>query len=126
MNFPDFLYRFVGFSSFLVNALVCVLAASAYQATRKRCLLLIAVSAGMAGVTGALPAVAATGGWGAWYLDMVMRVAAGALSLVGCWLLFQSYTDLVKRGIQGSKRNGSLAKPLSSSNAAEGPPLGVS
>ena len=121
MNSPDFLYRFVGFSGFLTEALVCVLAANAYQVTRKRALLLIAVSSGMGAVVSVLPELAATGGWAAWYLDMLLRVASGALYLVGFWLLLQNYTKLLTTDAQRiAPPNGGPAAAVGGSGATGG------
>ncbi len=122
MSFPDFLYRFVGFSGFLTEALVCVLAAIAYQTTRKHALLLIAVSSGMGAVVSVLPELAATRGWAAWYLDMFLRVGSGALYLIGFWLLLRSYTKLVTGGAQGAvSPNGSPATAVGASGVTGGP-----
>lgn len=122
MKFHDLLYRIVGFSGFLVSALICVLAAKAYQETHKRCLLLIAASAGLAVVVTVLPELG-PGGWGAWYFDMVMRVAGDALWLVGCWLLFEHYMELIARDAQGDARpNGGPAVGSGNSGVGGGPP----
>jgi len=123
MSGPDFFYRFVGFSGFLTEALVCVLSAVAYQATRKRALLLIAISAGMGAVVSVLPELATTGGWGAWYLDMLLRVASAAIYLIGFWLLLRSYTDLVTGGAQrAASPNGGPPTAVGGSGVTGGPP----
>lgn len=123
MSFPDLLYRFVGFSGFLTEALVCVLAVVAYQATRQRPLLLIAVSSGMGAVVSVLPEIPAAHGWGFWYFEMLVRVAACALYLVGVSLLFRSYTALVLGSAQRTAPpNAGTAEPPANSDVSSGPP----
>ncbi len=122
MSFPEFVYRFVEFSGFLTEALVCVLAAVAYQATRSRAVLLIAISSGIGAVVSVLPELAGIGQWGLWYVDMFLRVASGALYLIGFWLLFQAYTGLVAGGAQPAAPDGGPVARSPIPRPGEGPP----
>ena len=106
-----------------MGALVYVLATKAYQNTRKRSLLLIAIAAALGGVITVVPELGTVAScWGYWYLEMAMRVAGDVLWLVGCWLLFQHYTDLIRRSAQDAPPNGGPATPVASPGVTGRPP----
>src|SRR6266496_2214981 len=97
MSLPEFIYRFDGFASFLVNVIVCALAAKLYHDMRKRCLLLISIASGFGAVLLVLPEMQDGGSsWGAWYFEMALRIACSVVWLIGWWLLFQDYCGVIK------------------------------
>lgn len=98
MTLPDFIDRFVEFAGFLANVLVFGLTVTTYQRTRRRCLLLIGISAGIGAVLVAAlwirPDVPSWTFWGFWTVATITDLA---LWVIGIGLLVREYDDLVVR-----------------------------
>lgn len=104
MSIPDFIDTLVSFGGFLANALVCALAVNAYRDTRKRCLLLIAVSAGIGAALAVVPWIRQPSpSWAFWGFHTVATICDLGLWVVGAWLLFRDYAGLVMRFAQPPK-----------------------
>ncbi len=124
MHISEFLYRFDGFASFLVNAIICSLATKAYQDTRRRCLLFICIGAALVAVLVLLRAIhASLSSWAAWYFIMFLRILCEAAWLVGFWLLLRDYTALLgEKAPSGASSNGCPAPQLGGSGGSGEPP----
>ena len=93
---PELIDRFVVFSIFLGNAFVFVLTLTTYQSTGRRCLLLIALSAGIGGILAIVPRIPGiTPSWTFWGFWSVATLVDFALWLTGVRLLVREYGDLV-------------------------------
>lgn len=106
--------RIVGF---LANLAVCAVATKYYLDNRKRCLALIALSAGI----GALffLSVEFAGALG----NFVLYLADLALWVVGCFTLLREYGGLVRSAAHpGTPPNGGPAVPFGDSGVGQGPP----
>ena len=124
MTLPQFIYRFDEFASFLVNAMICVSAANLYHDTHKRCLLLISIGSGVGAVLIVLPEMRDGGSsWGAWYFEISLRIACSVVWLIGWWLLFRDYSDVIKGSAQpGAAPNCGNETPNGNSEVPKGPP----
>ena len=121
MTLPDFIDRFVEFAMFVANVLVGALATKAYQDTRKRCLLLIAVSAGIGAVLTAAPWIREDrSSWTYWGFYTVATICDLSLWVAGAWLLFRDYATLIAH--RSAAPNGGPATPVANSGVTEGPP----
>ncbi len=124
MTVPDFIDTFVEFCYLLANVVVCALAAMAYQGTRKRCLLLIALSAGIGAVLSIAPRLRAdTPSWTFWVCYTTGSICDILLWVSGAYLLFRDYAGLLAHPAQpGAAPNVGPAASLGNSGVTEGPP----
>jgi hypothetical protein len=124
MSIPDMVDRFVEFSYFLANILVFGLALVAYQNSRKRSLLMIAVSSAIAAVLAVAPWIRADEpSWAFWFLHTLATICDLSLYVVGFWLLCRDYvTVLSKTAPPSTSPNGGPATPVGDSEVTEGPP----
>ena len=124
MTIPDYIDRFVEFAFFLANVLVCSLAVTTYQATRKRCLLFIAISAGIATLLAVVPWIREDKpSWTFWGFYTVASICDLTLWVVGVRILFRDYAHLLTPLAQpGAAPNGGPATQLGKSDVTEGPP----
>jgi hypothetical protein len=124
MTTLDFIDRFTNFTGFLANVLVCAFAAMAYQNTRKRSLLFIAIACGIGAIFFIAPLIREDKPslfyW--WVYTVAMNVGSG-LWIVGFWLLFRNYEELIKRSTQPSASTSvDLTAPVDNSNTTNRPP----
>jgi len=124
MTTLDMIDRLTVFTPVLANLLVFGLATTAYQTTRKRSLLFIAICCAIEAVFAigrwVLDDTASWLRWGAYTL--AMNVSSG-LWLVGCWLLFRDYVRLLgSRAQPGASPNGGPATLGGNSGVIGGPP----
>lgn len=122
MTLPDFMERFQWFATFLFNAILCAFAAKAYQETRKRPLLLLAIAAAMgAGLTLLCWAEGDRSSSFLRYFSSVATMAPLGLGLVGCRLLFRDYADLLSRTTRPPVAGGGgPAAPVDNAEVARG------
>jgi hypothetical protein len=105
--------------SFLINFLVCGVAATCYMQRRRGCLGLIALSAGMSAAYHLLGGTIHLPLWA----SFLSSLTGDILWAVGCLGLLAEYRGLLARAAQlGASPNGGPAKPLGNSGAVEGPP----
>jgi hypothetical protein len=124
MTIPDYIDRFVEFALFLANLLVCSLAVTTYQATRKRCLLFIAISAGIATLLAVVPWIREDKpSWTFWGFYTAASLCDLTLWVVGVRILFRDYANLLAPLAQPSAApNGGPTTPVDNSRVTEGPP----
>jgi hypothetical protein len=124
MTFPEFIYRFDGFTGTVVNVIICALAAKLYHDTRKRCLFLISIGSGIGAALIVLPEMqGGSSSWSGWYFEMTLRLASSVVWLIGWWLLFRDYTDMIRPSAQQSAPpNGGPATQPDNPEVTEGPP----
>jgi hypothetical protein len=124
MTLPDFIFRFDGFSAFLVNALITMFTANLYHNGRKRYFLLISIASAVGAVLVVLPQMRDSGpSVGAWYFEMVLRIASSGVWLIGFWLLFQDCSRSITLSPQPCATSGeAVPAPVDNSTAPPGPP----
>ncbi len=97
MTLPELTEKLAGFVWILADLLVCGFAARLYQDTRKRSLLLIAIACGIGAIAALLPWIQfLSTSWGYWYLFNIMHIVGAGLWLVGSWLLFKEYGEMIR------------------------------
>ena len=95
MTLPDFIDRFVEFAGFLANMIVLGLTAAEYRRTRRRSLLLIAISAGIGAVLVAAPWIRPdVPSWGFWGFWIVATLADLTLWVIGIRLVIKEYDQI--------------------------------
>jgi len=121
----DLIDRFTEYAGpVLAELLVLGIAITAYQRTRRRSLLLIAISC----VTTAVFTIGRfvlddKASWFWWGLYTVAVNASSVLWVVGSWLLFRHYMRLAPADAQpGASPNCGPAEQVGGSGVAEGPP----
>jgi hypothetical protein len=124
MSIPDIVDRFVEFSYFLSNILVFGFATVAYQKSRKRGFLMIAVSAAIAAVLAVASSMRADKpSWAFWSFHTVATICDLYLYVVGFWLLSRDYLALPTRSAQpDAAPNGGQVAPSANSDVTGGPP----
>ena len=105
--------------SFLINFIVCGVAATCYMQRRRGYLGLIALSAGMSAAYYLLGGAIHLPVWA----SLLSSLTGDILWAVGCLGLLAEYRGLLARASQlGASPKGDPAKPLGHSGAVEGPP----
>ncbi len=118
----DFIHHFVKFALFLGNALVFMLTLATYQRTGKRCLLLIAISAGIGGTLAVASWIRRDGpSWTFWGFWTVATLSDMTLWVIGIRLLVREYVNLVTRDAQPcALPNGGSEEPIENSSSPQG------
>jgi hypothetical protein len=114
MSVPDMIDRFVEFSYILANILVFTFSMFAYQAARKRSLLMIAVSSAIATVLLIMPWIRADEpSWAFWCFHTLATICDLCLYIVGFYLLCGDYVALLSKTPEpeGAEPNGRPAPP---------------
>lgn len=124
MTSLDMIDRFTEFGKILAEVLIFGLAVTAYNNTRKRSLLFIAISCGISAVFGlgyyVLDGSTSWFRWGAYTLAVNL---SSVLWVLGSWLLFRHYVGLVGPGAQpGAPPSGGPGGPVADSGASGRPP----
>lgn len=101
MSTLDIIDRITDFTGVLGNLLVIGFATAAYQATRKRSLLLIAISCAIS-VVFSLGFLVLDGepSWVRWGVYTLAMNLGSVLWVYGAWRLFRDYTEMVERCAQ--------------------------
>ncbi|MEL6397752.1 MAG: hypothetical protein AAFR26_01545 [Cyanobacteria bacterium J06626_4] len=118
MTLPEFVSRVVAFAYVVANLLVFVLATTAYQDTRKRCFLMLAISSGTGAILAILPWIPVLwSSWTFWGLWNLMSLSDLILWVIGLRLLVNEYVKMAARiAQQRAVLNANFEAPVDNPN----------
>ncbi|MBN9694112.1 MAG: hypothetical protein J0M24_28055 [Verrucomicrobia bacterium] len=124
MSIPHIIDRFVEFSFVLANILVFKFAIVGYQNTKKRSLLMIAISSAIATILHVAPWIRADEpSLSFWSFYTVATMCDLSLYVAGFWLLTKDYVSSLTVAAQlGAAPNSGLAPSVHNPNDSGGPP----
>ena len=124
MTLPEFVSRSVAFAYVVANLLVFVFTATAYQDTRKRCFLILAISSGMGVILAIMPWIPVFwSSWTFWGLWNLASLADLILWVMGIRLLVNEYVKMATRiAQQRAALNVDSEKPVDNLDISNDPP----